>query len=262
MNKLTLQILTMLFITLTWSCKSTKSTTQPVAPKAELSAEEKLRLDVISKLNFGDFDFQYLSMKSKAQVKSGEKSFNLTINFRMKWNDKIWASVNALGGFEVSRFLLTKDSIYVIDRINKEYYVRGYDYLAEVLKADVDFFALQALLVGNVPMKFNMSKARLSQSVDQYSLVSEQSTSKLTYILRKDDLKLQAFQYIAMAGIEVKSLDIAYMNFKLVEIENFPQTMVIVANSSKERTKIDVQHSKIEKVEKLDFPFNVPKRFE
>ena len=69
----------------------------------------------------------------------------------------IWISGYAtVFNIEAFRILINKDSVFVMDKINKEVQYRSIDYLQEVTQIPFDFYTLQDLLIGN-PIFFNDS---------------------------------------------------------------------------------------------------------
>lgn len=93
-------------------------------------------------------DFQFLSLKGKAQVtmKGDKKGANIAV--RMRRDSIIWVSAG-LAGFEGVRAVLTRDSVHVINRLEKTYFSGGYDYLTKLLNVPVSFEQMQTLLLGD-----------------------------------------------------------------------------------------------------------------
>jgi hypothetical protein len=244
------------------ACASRKRMSTVQSPIASLSPAEMMRNEVSTKLFANNFQYGFLSMKAKVHSVSKKQDLNITLNIRMQQNEKIWVSVNALGGFEVARVLLNKDSIAIIDRMNKVYEVHDYKYLSTLLKTDVDFYGIQALLLGNCPNTFNFSEGSLRENELNYYLQSSTEWQTVEVGLLKSSYRMNYLQMESLTGMEKKSLLAAYDNFKLLGIQSFAHAIAINVNTASDNLKIEVQYTKVEQPEKLDFPFNVPKRFE
>lgn len=66
----------------------------------------------------------------------------------MRRDSIIWMNVKKLG-IEAVRVQITKDSVYLIDRINNQYAIKSIDFLTEKFNLPANFSTLQALLLGN-----------------------------------------------------------------------------------------------------------------
>jgi hypothetical protein len=66
----------------------------------------------------------------------------------MRRDSIIWVSAS-LAGIEGVRAVLTRDSVRVINRLEKTYFSGGYDYLSKLLNVPVSFAQMQALLLGD-----------------------------------------------------------------------------------------------------------------
>ena len=92
--------------------------------------------------------FTFLNAKGKAQInlKGNKQGANLAL--RMRRDSIIWVSAS-LAGIEGVRAVLTRDSVRVINRLEKTYFSGGYDYLSKLLNVPLSFAQMQALLLGD-----------------------------------------------------------------------------------------------------------------
>ena len=92
--------------------------------------------------------FMFLNAKGKAQVnlKGNKQSANVAI--RMRRDSIIWVSAG-LAGIEGVRAVLTRDSVRVLNRLDKTFFSGGYDYLSKLLSVPVSFAQMQAILLGD-----------------------------------------------------------------------------------------------------------------
>lgn len=244
-----------------FSCKTRKLESKTDNTKVEISQSDVLRLTTISKIEEANFDYKFLSAKAKVKVNREGKDFNLTFNIRMQKNERIWISVNAIASIEVARVLLTKDSVKVIDRINKQYIVKDYAFLSELLKTDVDFLTIQNMMIGNAPSDLNYKKAEFNEFPNYYEFAGKEKGRQYVVHLRKDDVKLNSINFTEGTG-DKRSVNVDYNGYKLIENSNFPFLINSKASSQKESVSLNVEYQKVEKVVNLDFPFSIPKRFE
>jgi hypothetical protein len=262
MNKTIARIFVLVSVLAFSACRTKKVVPQSAdQQQIQVSAEELLKSSIVPIIRNADFNFQFLSAKAKVKAIKDGKDFNLTFNIRMQKDEQIWISVNAIGGIEVVRALLNKDSIRLLDRLNKQYLVKDYLFLSELLNTSVDFYLVQDLMLGNTPKNFNYMTSTLSQSDHTYEFTGKKDFMNYTIDARKEDLKLLSIR-ISDARNSTKNVVVNYGGFKLVDALNFPFLISSTASSEKESLSLNLEYVKVEKVDKLDFPFNVPKKFD
>jgi hypothetical protein len=68
----------------------------------------------------------------------------------------IWCSISALS-MEAGRMLITNDSVFVMDKINKEVYKKGKDFLTTQLKEDLSNSTLENMIIDTLPLEKQLS---------------------------------------------------------------------------------------------------------
>lgn len=147
------------------ACKTTKTATSNFpAPRPQSTK------DLTRHLENNKIDVEWLSAKSKVSFKSEVQSQKGTLNIRLRKDSVIWMNVKKLG-IEGARILITPDSIYVIDRIHKQYAISDFSLIQEKYHLPADFNSLQNLILGNPLL---ISGVELTTQIDstQYHLSS------------------------------------------------------------------------------------------
>lgn len=213
-----------------------------------------------------DIDFTYFHFKSKVEYVSGSESQNFTVNGRIKKDSVIWLSITPGLGIEAARALILKDSVFILDRIHNKLYSYDFSYINSSFNSNINFYNLQALLVGNLAFP--------KQQTDK--LVKQDDLGFFLFRQNREGIKVDnyiPFQNRKVETIEIQnaqsngSLSLKYSDFAPLDsfmFANHVKALVRFVNGGAEKnTIIDVQHHKAEIVIKpLNFPFNVPKRFE
>jgi outer membrane protein assembly factor BamE (lipoprotein component of BamABCDE complex) len=262
MSKYSFLVVALISISIALSaCRSSKKITNTDTSELKTSVEDLKKENRISSIPLANFDFNYLQAKAKVAASSKGKNYNLTFNIRMQKNEIIWISVNAIGSIEVARVLMNKDSVRIIDRINNQYLVKDYDFLSEMLNVPLDFISIQNLILGNAAAIEQINKWNYKESEESYQLSRAFDDLEYFYTFRNADNKLAVFT-LQENSSEPKSVRVEYGDFRAIEGASLPFLINTLASSQKESLKLDVQYTKVEKQNTLDFPFNVPKRFE
>lgn len=216
-----------------------------------------------NKLAIKEFEFDYLRGKAKVNYLEENERQNAKANIRMKKDSVIWIQFSGVGGIEGGRVLITKDSLTMIDRINKEFHTYSYEELADKYKFDINYHMIESMIIGNMPFVLE-KKDKVSRQSD-FFLVKQKSTihSIENYISRSS-------QRLEKVSIEQEAtrntLNLLYKDFNPVNKVPFPfSSSATLKYNDKNRTlftEINLAFSKAEIPEKpLKFPFNIPQKY-
>lgn len=91
---------------------------------------------------------EWFGARTSIDFDDGSQSFSATATIRMRRDSLLWVSIKKLG-FELARVQVTRDSVYVLDRINNEYTIEGLQYLADSYGLPASLSHLQDVILGN-----------------------------------------------------------------------------------------------------------------
>lgn len=218
------------------------------------------------KVNVEDTDFQYLTAKSKISFKSKDRDIdNANVSIRMKKDSVLWLQVVA-GPIEVMRGLITRDSIKIVDRYNKTYYLYDFSALSKQFDFQLNFDLIQSILIGNMPIP-KKTNQRFKKEKDFFMLRQEEGKILLENYIGEHSRRLKKLMVTEQPTKNSLTLD--YEDFTQLNNYLFPYTGLIQLDyESKEdkkryQTVFRIKHQKVELSEKpLSFPFTIPSRFE
>lgn len=256
------------FLAFFYSCKIEEKENVKVKVKPRPSSF------LIKKLKQKELQFNTVSVKSSVEFDDGNKKTSFNAHIRIKKDSAIWVSITPLLGIEIARILITQDTIKVINRANKEYFIGNFDYLDQLFGADLDYQMLEALLVGN-SLDFEEDDkvhSRVDRKKDLYFLSTEKKR-KITKEIKKDKIKKQfqvlwlnpmtfKIQEISLSSPEnSRSLMGAYSNYKEINSQLVPHNLIFKLES-KTISKIEIEYSKFSMGKPLSFPFNISPKYE
>jgi len=156
------------------SCKNKKKTTKTEAPviATEDTLNNRCRLDYKSARTLSkhakenEFLFDWVTAKANVEslVDEKEESFDIKVNIRK--DSAMLVSIHYLLGLQVAKVLITKDSVKFVNYIQKTYFKGDFNYINDLLNADLDFDLLQAVLFGN-SAEFNEDESKLKPVTDR-----------------------------------------------------------------------------------------------
>lgn len=122
-------------------CKSTKGTS--ATKEATISAAGLLDYMVKNQVKA-----KWFSGKAKLDFSGAGMNVSANATIKMLKDSVVWVSVRKFG-FEVGRALVTRDSVYVINRFANEYTVKDLSYLQKNYNLPASLETLQQVILGN-----------------------------------------------------------------------------------------------------------------
>lgn len=230
---------------------------------------------LFNKLKENELKFKFLVLKGDINSEIDKESNSFSFNMRIKKDTLIWVSISPALGIEALRVMITPDSIWVMNRINKEYFKTTYEYVNQIMSSTFDFDMLQAFLVGNDFEYYDNTAFKASLEFSNYELSTigrrklrryiETSNNMKLYKLLKQKITLSPDNFkILKQTIEEKDtdrkLEVKYSDFESYNNQFYAKTLKCEVNSNK-KMNLDISYEKIEVVDTLEFPFTIPSKY-
>jgi hypothetical protein len=255
-------------ILLITSCRSTR--------KIQTAIEKKDTLDVIKppvqngedsvaiiretyeKLKAQAISFNTFSAKIDVDYVGGDgKKENVNANLRMYKDSLIWISVTGLLGIEGLRAYITKDSIKLINKLDKIYTGRSVAYMQEVTGLPLGLASLQDLIIGN-PVFLDRNIVAYTKSGNTISLLSIGEWFKNLITVNEG-----VMHHSKLDDVDInrnRTCDLSYDSYENKKGVNF-STRRKIAVSEKSKLDIKLDFKSYNFNETLSFPFAVPKNY-
>ena len=104
---------------------------------------------LLNQLKLNEFQFETISSKAEFTILQKEKKTSFKASIRMRKDSAIWISITPALGIEMARVLITTDSVKVINRLSKEYFIGDYNYINKKFNVELVFEDIQSVLLGN-----------------------------------------------------------------------------------------------------------------
>jgi hypothetical protein len=169
----------------------------------------------------------------------------------------IWVAVTGLLGIEGLRAVITKDSIKIINKLDKIYTGRSVAYIQEVAGLPLDLRSLQELVIGN-PVFLDSNIVSYTSSANSLSLLSIGEKFKNLITLTDGLLRHSKLDDIDMS--RNRTCDLTYDDYENKKGVNFSaKRRITVSEKSKLDIKLDFKSYNFN--ETLSFPFSVPRNY-
>jgi hypothetical protein len=174
---------------------------------------------------------------------------------RMQNDSVIWISLSLKLGIEVARVMITEDSVKFINRTEKTYLSESINELKDRLPIETSLELLQNLLVGN-DINFN-GKYKATIDDNSYKLTSDRNTfwvTPKTFKVKEHELQSST------TNSQQLIIKINYDNFQKINGKLLPTKIILDAGDIFD-INIEIDYSDIKVGEKLQFPFNISKKY-
>jgi len=248
------------------SCRSARTIHKAINKrdntKKESSVDSILTIKkTMSAIESRHIDFKTFSAKIKVDYEDSKGTQpTITAYVRILKDSEIWVSMYAtVFNIEAFRILITKDSVFVLDKLNKEAQLRSIDYLQETADIPFDFKTLQDLIIGN-PIYFNTPITSYKQ-VDNKILLATAGTifKHLLTLNNQDTLVLHS----KLDDVDInrnRTADITYDNYDSRNNIRFATYREITV-SEKNKLDIRLNFKQYDFNKDLSISFSIPQNY-
>jgi hypothetical protein len=254
------KIVILCIVAISVSCKTLKTSTNHV---------EKLSIEKIcdSLINH-DPVYKNLEIKFSVQYTGDKNSLDLKGTIKTVYDSVILITVSPGLGIEGARLMCNKDSLFILDRINKTYRASDYNYIRENWKVDVNFNSLQSILTGKLSVYPDVSNIR-NEFITKFILMNDTNGLKayrknpdnIENLLKIDQSLYKVSQYNVSDGDMQRNLSIKYSFEKLNNGFSFPKNIVITSSAVGKMLQLDIEYTKIQINNNPTISFSVPSSF-
>jgi hypothetical protein len=269
-NSMRIFVLLFALTTIFTACHPTKKIGNVIKPKAADTSmvnkdfEDSVRLLRNTFDQFKSKRIAYQTFSSKIKIESSGangKNPDLLAVVRMVKDSAIWISISAtILNVEVYRVMITKDSVILLNKQEKQVQYRSMDYLQEITQVPFDFSTLQDFIVGN-PVFISDSIIACRKIEDKLLLATVDEHFKNLFTIFSADMKMTHSKMDDINAQRNRTADITYDEYESIQGVLFSSSREI-AVSEKNRMDIILKFKQTEFNKELSMPFTIPKSYQ
>ncbi|MCC5945119.1 MAG: DUF4292 domain-containing protein [Bernardetiaceae bacterium] len=213
------------------------------------------------KYGIENVDFNYLTSKSRLVYQDENQNLKSGIDVRMQKDSTIWLSARPMLGIEAMRMLVRRDSIFMIDKINKTYSAMNFEQLSARAGANLNFDRLQAILLGNMPIWDEATGIIRETEGENFVLKTQENDWEVLMRVSRSHRKLSFLEI--MLPNTPNFMRVNYANFVDVDKYKIPHEIEtdisFLQKGAVSTARFEIEHKKITLTnEQLTFPFSIP----
>ena len=251
------------------SCKTVKKINTAIAPKDSALISSQLHIadstefaaEVKQNLSNHFITAQTFSAKIKVEVTDAQgKQPDVTAVVRMIKDSAIWMSLTATFlNFEFYRVLITKDSVTLLNKREKEVQYRSLNYLQEITSVPFSLNTPQDFFLGN-PIFFDSTNVALKK-IPNFILVSSilGDFKNLLTLSAENNLLL----HCKLDDVDVfrsRTADITYDNYNMVDgkLFSFIRQMLVAEQN---KLNLKMEYKQVEFNKDLSVALKIPRNY-
>jgi hypothetical protein len=241
-----------------FGCKAKKQLVvkkvQPDSPARTVNSKgAKINAIRLAQTNFSSF-----SGKARTKLNINGDVNDVTLNIRIKRDQKIWVSITAIAGIEVARALITPDSIFLINRLQSLYVRKPFSYVNTLAGKQVNYKTVESLLIGNAIPELITEQADLQTANGNTSIsgMLQDFAYKVTV-----DANLKVDQTSLNNQAAAQSLQVVNSSFSQLGNRLLPAQIDISSMVKDKKILVNLHYIKMDFDQALDFPFSIPSRY-
>lgn len=226
---------------------------------------------LIREIEQNNFVFDQLQAKFNAKVETPDANLSLKGQLRIKNDSIVWISVSLPIGVEVVRAMMTKDSVFIINRTDKTYIKESIQHFKQIPAHIAEIGFIQALLVGNdislkksekyyvqiVDEKYNLLtsnvlKLQLKNNIETFSVTE-------THIINPDNFKICKL-ILQENSQKARKVELKYGKLETIEDGLIPTEIELEMNQNPS-FYVKISYSNINLNAENDYKFSIPKKF-
>jgi hypothetical protein len=207
---------------------------------------------LIKNINVDKTSKDWITITGKIIIKSSEQNIGLGANFKIRNDSLIWLSITAPIIGEVSRVMISKDSIYYINRTNSTWMIKSIDYASEKINTHLSYDLIEQIITSQI----HLPEINYTTKLNGSSLLIKEKPDSSSYIV---NIIEEIIKEVNLSSIDDEPLQITYSGFQLINDKKFPKELSIKSSSSP--FNLEIKYSKIKFSNKEEPSFNISKLY-
>ena len=219
---------------------------------------------IIQKMQAKAIDFEWFDAKAKIKLISLKQNRSVRATIRIQKDSLIWMSVSFIG-LEAVRAKITPDSVYLINRLEKEYTIQPLSLLQDEYNLPADFSTIQSVLVGN-PVFGKDAAENFSVEIDSNLYVL--SASEPFDVAYSVDGRSYLTQEVLIQDAKMQKLEMTYQDYQKVDEQfdfSFFRDILLTGgsrnNGLEQSANVQIEYLKASFNKPANTRFSIPKSY-
>ncbi len=223
----------------------------------------------LSAMKANEADFSFFATRFSGQATVDGNAYDVSGTIRIRKDSAIYVSVSPFLGIEMARMVITPEEVRFLNRLEGLYFIGDMGFVNSMLNTNLDYYMLQALLVGNDFDHF--ATDNFSAAVDDGRfLLSNHDRRPLSrpgggYSIQQnmwlDTKSYRITENLIFEPDAQRSLRARYVRFNEVEDQQVPGGLTIRFADRGSRADLELRYTRTSIDEPQPMHFSIPDRY-
>ncbi|WP_027001230.1 DUF4292 domain-containing protein [Hugenholtzia roseola] len=236
----------------------------PMACKKTPTASSELA----KKFSIEEIDAPFVVTRGRATFQLKDKEMTTTLDMRLAKDSLIWLNAR-IAIIEGARVLIRRDSIFILDKINKKYYRYSFAELSQQAGFELTFARLQAIILGNLPTQNSTQNTNVEKQETAFVISQTEGNYQSFFTVSRKNKKLTTISVEDLKNPnpdKKPNLKVDYADFLAIGKHLFPHRCKAEIQYQKENESqtnaLALEHKKVEfPTQAPSFPFSIPDNY-
>ncbi|HSV87496.1 MAG TPA: DUF4292 domain-containing protein [Bacteroidales bacterium] len=213
-------------------------------------------------------DFNTFSARFSGTAAWKGNNHHVSGTIRIHKDKAIWVSVAPFLGIEISRILITPDSVKFLNRLEASYFVGDINYLQTILGQSLDYFMLQDLFMGNDFKNFSSDNFSIFNDRELILLRSNnrqknnhQSDFRIEQNIWIDPADFRIRQTEVISPEEQRKIIVRYNQMQSIENQLLPSEIDLTFSEPGNFAAFKLKFTRMTLNAPQEFSFSIPARY-
>ena len=238
------------------SCKTGKKTTANEPNLSEVA-------DIVNKLESSNFRPKWFKAKAQLQAKMNGQGMSFSSTIISKDKEVLWLNGKKFG-IEGARFLITQDSIFAINRLQRQYLSEKTEWVAEefalplILAEAIDLEHMQDIFIGN-PILDIIPYTDITPRENEVLLSGNRDDYKSELMVNSNTMHTRYFNLSQGENI----LTVKYSDYRVIEGDRAiaHRRDINIQRPGEEDIQLSILYDNISINEEQNIKFNIPSNY-
>jgi hypothetical protein len=238
------------------SCKTKKIVTGPASARSnDTIAVTNEAYSYIKKSRDNSINYDWFSSRIKVEYSDNELSQDFTAVVRMRRDSILWISLQGPFGIEGGRILVTRDSIFMVNKLSNEYLRQPISYLSKVMPIQTKLQELQDFIMGYY-LLFTHAVPDYRGMRDSLHIIRAESPEFL-YQSCLFPLNCTMAKCVLTDKMQGQQMNLTFDGYQQEQNKSFSHERNIAINKGSKKLNLHLVFTKVKVNEALSFPFEI-----
>ena len=208
--------------------------------------------EVITKVNSTNPLYKWLNIRGKLKVNTQDGGGSLGFNLKIAEDSLIWISITAPIIGEVNRLMITRDTVYSINRTNSSWFTKNISFFKDEYNINLSLSLIESIITRSIAIPKN----NYLSSQDLNSITFDSQNDSSIYVVNLNNYSIELF---ARKISENEELTVKYIDSQLIDNFLYPKKLNVSAGS--ENLSFELTLNKIKVLDTDKAPFKIPKNY-